>query len=227
LAAIAHGETVTLQSERKEITLDAKALSRYIGAYQLAPGAVMLVTLDNNQLISQLTNQGPIPIFPQSETMFFPKVVDAQLEFSANDAQGRPTQLTLHQNGRSMPAKRLDDAEFKRLADGAAALSKRVKDQTQLPGSEAALRRVIEEVRGGAPNYDLLGSGLAATIRQQLPQIQAQIVQLGAVRSMSFKGVGPAGADIYQVQFANGAIEFRIGIGPDGKVDPLGMRPLQ
>ena len=227
LAAIAHGETVTLQSERKEIKLDAKALSRYVGAYQLAPGAVMLVTLDNDQLISQLTNQGPIPIFPQSETVFFPKVVDAQLEFSANDAQGRPTQLTLHQDGRSMPARRLDDAEFKRLTDAAEAVSKRVKDQTALPGSESALRRIIEEVRSGNPNYDLLGSGLASTVRQQLPQIQAQIVQLGAVQSMSFKGVGPAGADIYHVQFANGVIEFRIGVGADGKVEPLGMRPVQ
>jgi len=126
-----------------------------------------------------------------------------------------------------MPARRLDDAEFKRLTDAAEAVSKRVKDQTALPGSESALRRIIEEVRSGNPNYDLLGSGLASTVRQQLPQIQAQIVQLGAVQSMSFKGVGPAGADIYHVQFANGVIEFRIGVGADGKVEPLGMRPVQ
>jgi CubicO group peptidase (beta-lactamase class C family) len=227
LAAVAHGETVTLQSDRKEITLDAKVLSRYVGVYQLAPGVNMLITLDNNQLISQMTNQGPIPIFPQSETVFFPKVVDAQLEFSGNDPQGRPTQLILQQNGRSTPAKRLDDAEFKRLTDAAAALSKRVKDQTALPGSEAALRRIIEEVRSGKPNYDLMGPNLAATVRQQLPQLQTNIVQLGSVQSMSFKGVGQAGADIYQVQFANGAMEFRIGLGPDGKVEPLGIRPAQ
>ena len=106
-------------------------------------------------------------------------------------------------------------------------LQKRVKDQTASPGSEAAVRRIIEELRSGMPNYDLLGPSLAATICQQLPQLQANIVQLGSVQSMSFKGVGPAGADIYQVQFANGAIEFRIGIGPDGKVEPFGMRPAQ
>lgn len=227
LAAIAHGEPVTMPSERREIPLDSGVLSRYVGAYQLAPAAIMLITLDNNQLISQLTNQGPIPIFPQSETVFFPKVVDAQLEFSANDAQGRPTLLTLHQNGRSIPAKRLDDAEFKRLSDAAAALSRRVKDQTALPTSEAALRRIIEEVRNGTPNYELMSPNLAATVRQQLPQVQAQIVQLGSVQSISFKGVGPAGADIYQVQFANGAREFRIGFGADGKVEPLGMGPGQ
>src|SRR5262249_19017223 len=65
LASLALGGTVTLQSERKEITLDPKILARNVGLYQMAPGVNMLVTLDNNQLISQLTGQGPIPIFPQ------------------------------------------------------------------------------------------------------------------------------------------------------------------
>ena len=226
-AAVAHGETVTLATERKEITLDVKTLSRNIGAYQLSPGVTMLVTLNNDQLISQLTNQGPVPILPQSETRFFPRGVDAELEFSGNDAQGRPTQLTLNQGGRSTLAKRLDDAEFKRLTDAAAALEKRVKDQTAMPGSEAALRRIVEEVRNGTPNYALLGADLATTTRQQLPQIQANFVRLGAVQSVSFKGVGPAGADIYQTQFANGALEMRIRLAPDGKVETFGIRPLQ
>src|SRR5712691_447746 len=136
LAAVAHGETVTLQSERKEITLDPKVLGRYVGAYQMSPAVNMLITLDNNQLLSKLTNQGAIPIFPESETKFFVKVVDAQLEFSGSDAQGRATQLILHQNGRDMPAKRLDAAVFKRLADAEAEFQKRFADQTPAPGSE-------------------------------------------------------------------------------------------
>src|SRR5258708_7821911 len=45
LAALAHGDAVKLPSERKEITLDSKVLSRYVGAYQLNPGANMLITL--------------------------------------------------------------------------------------------------------------------------------------------------------------------------------------
>jgi CubicO group peptidase (beta-lactamase class C family) len=227
LAAVAHGESVTLPSERKEITLDPKALNRYVGAYQLAPAVNMLITLDNNQLSSQLTNQGPLLIFPRSETMFFLKTVDAEIEFSGNDAQGRPAQLTLHQNGRDTTAKRLDDAEFKRIADAAAALAKRVKDQTPMPGSEAALRTSIEGLRNGRPNYDSMSPGLAATTRQQLPQLQAAIVQLGSVKSIAFKGVGPAGADIYEIKFENGSLEFRIGLGPDGKIESAGMRPVQ
>ena len=96
-----------------------------------------------------------------------------------------------------------------------------------MPGSEAAVRRIVEELRSGTPNYELMGPNLAATTRQQLPQIQANIVRLGSVQSVSFKGVGPAGADIYQTQFANGALEMRIGLGADGRVETFGIRPLQ
>ena len=229
LAGQAYGEKVTLQSERKEITLDPKMLARYVGAYQLAPGVNMLITLDNNQLLSQMTGQGSLPIFPQSETIFFPKTVDAQLEFSGSDAQGRAMQMTLHQNGRDMPAKRLDDAEVKRLTDGAAATAKRIKDQTAAPGSEAALRRLIEETRTGQPNYDLMSAGFANATRQQLPQLQGIIKQAGAVRSVTFKGVGPAGGDIYEVRFDNGAYEYRISMASDveGKIEGAGVRPIQ
>jgi hypothetical protein len=135
--------------------------------------------------------------------------------------------MTLHQNGRDITGKRLDDAEFKRLADAAALLAKRVKDQTAVPGSEAALRRLIEETRSGQPNYDLMSPGLAAATRQQLPQLQQNIVRLGAVKSISFKGVGPAGADIYEVKFENGSLEYRIFVGADGKVEGANVRPVQ
>ena len=64
-----------------------------------------------------------------------------------------------------MTAKRLDDAEAKKVADAAAAFDKRFKDQTPAPGSEAALRRMIEELRLGKPNYDLLSPDLAAATR--------------------------------------------------------------
>ena len=42
----------------------------------------MTITLDGDHLMAQLTGQGRNQIFPESETMFFLKVVDAQLEFA-------------------------------------------------------------------------------------------------------------------------------------------------
>ena len=226
LAAIAHGETVKLQSERKEITLDPKILARYVGAYQMAPGVNMLVTLENNQLFSKLGNQQAIPIFAESRTMFFPKVVDAELEFTKDDEQGRPTEMILHQNGRDQSAKRLDDAEFKRAADAAAAAAKRFKDQTAIPGSDVALRKMIEDLRLGKPDYDHMSAGLAAATRQQLPQLQSTLTQMGALQSLTFKGVGPGGADIYAVKFENGSLEYRIMLGADGKVEMAAVRPM-
>jgi CubicO group peptidase (beta-lactamase class C family) len=226
LAAIARGETVKLQSERKEITLDPTVLGRYVGAYQMAPGVNMLITLEDNRLFGQLTGQAALPIFPESETMFFLKAVDAQLEFPKNETQGKASQVTLHQNGRDMTAKRLDDAESKRLADAAAAFAKRFKDQTPAPGSDAALRKLIEDTRAGKPDYDRMSPGLAAATRQQLPQLQATITQLGALQSLSFKGVGPGGADIYAAKFENGSLEYRIWLGPDGKVESANVRPM-
>jgi CubicO group peptidase (beta-lactamase class C family) len=232
LAALAHGETVKLQTERKEITLDPKVLSRYVGAYRMPPGPggnqgpAMLITLEGNQLASKLGNQGALPIFPESETMFFLKAVDAQIEFPKDDGTGKATQLTLHQNGRDMAAKRLDDAEAQRIADAAAAVAKRFKDQTAAPGSEAALRKLIEDVRLGKPDYDTMSSGLAAATRQQLPQLQSTVTELGALQSMAFKGVGPAGPDIYQVKFEKGTLEYRIWLAPDGKVESANFRKL-
>ena len=225
LAALARGETVKLPGERKEITLDPRLLERYLGAYQLAPGVNLLITRENNQLFSQLTGQAAFPIFPESETMFFLKVVDSQIEFPKDDIQGKKSQLTIHQNGRDAPAERLDDAEAKRIADSAAAAAKRFKDQMPAPGSEAALRKMIEDMRLGKPDYDQMSPGLAAATRQQLPQLQASLTQAGALQSLTFKGVGPGGADIYSAKFENGSMEYRILLGPDGKVESATVRP--
>ena len=209
-----------------------KILARYVGAYQMAPGVNMLVTLDGNQLLTRLGNQRAVPIYPESETMFFAKVVDAKIEFAKLNAEGVPGQLILHQNGRDQPANRLSDAEFKQIeaeakeiADATEAAIKRFKDQTQDPRTEVALRRNMDELRLGQPKYELMSSGLANVTRQQLPQLKATITQLGAVESVTFKGVGPGGADIYQVKFEHGSTEWRILMQSDEKVASVGFRP--
>lgn len=113
LGAFLHGETVKLPGERKEIPLDSKVLSRYVGSYRMAQGVNLLVTLENNRLFAKLGNQQAFPIFPESPSLFFLKVVDAQIEFGKDDAQGRPTEIILHQNGRNLPGSRMGDAPAK------------------------------------------------------------------------------------------------------------------
>src|SRR6476660_248668 len=101
LAKVALGEKVVLPTERKEITVSPEILKQYVGTYELTPKFSLAITLEDGQLVSQGTNQGKVPMYAESETMFFVKLVDAEIEFVKND-KGEVTNLVLHQNGRDV-----------------------------------------------------------------------------------------------------------------------------
>lgn len=214
---------------RKEITLPKETLQQYPGLYRMQATVFMTITLDGEQLVSQLTGQGKIPIFPESDARFFPKAMPAELDFVKDDS-GKVTQLILHQNGNDVTMPRLADAEAKQIADAVAAkaawAAQRYKDQKPQPGGEEAVRRVMDELRAGKPNYDQIGATLAQVMRRQAAQIQDQLTKLGALQSITFSGVGPGGSDIYSVKFENGEMEWRIALAPDSKIDSLGLRNL-
>jgi CubicO group peptidase (beta-lactamase class C family) len=98
LAQVAHGEKVVLPSERKEITVSAAVLGAYVGTYQLTPDFSIVVTFEGGQLMAQATGQPKFPLFAESETKFFLKVVEAEVEFFKNE-KGEVTHLILHQGG--------------------------------------------------------------------------------------------------------------------------------
>jgi hypothetical protein len=96
---------------------------------------------------------------------------------------------------------------------------------TPLAGSEEMLRRYIEAVSRGEPNYDRMTSEVAAQTRQQLPLNQAILSRLGALRAMSFRGVTSMGSDIYMAHFANGTAEWRIALVKDGAIGRIALGP--
>jgi CubicO group peptidase (beta-lactamase class C family) len=101
LGKVALGEKVVLPAERKEVTLPPQSLQKYVGNYELTfPGQSVpfVITLEEGKLLAQLGKQPRFPIFAESETLFFYKVVDAQVEFMKND-KGDISGLVLHQNG--------------------------------------------------------------------------------------------------------------------------------
>lgn len=91
---------------RKEVSIERDTLARYVGKYTLGP-AEFDVTLSGEQLMVQLTGQPAVPVYAESETEFFYKVVDAQITFVLDDA-GSVQSLILHQNGMDQQAKRVD-----------------------------------------------------------------------------------------------------------------------
>ncbi len=105
LAAVAFGETVTLARERRAVELPTDVLQQVSGSYELRPDFLINVFLTDGQLMTQATGQEAFPLFAESATLFFLKVVDAQLEFQ-RDASGQVTGAVLHQGGQAIPLKR-------------------------------------------------------------------------------------------------------------------------
>jgi D-alanyl-D-alanine carboxypeptidase len=95
-----------IPSPRKEVALDPAVYDRLAGDYELAPDFIITILRREGRLISQATGQPEVELFPESETRFFLKVVDAQIDFVV-DASGRVTGLVLHQGGRDLPAKKV------------------------------------------------------------------------------------------------------------------------
>ncbi|UQR61876.1 M56 family metallopeptidase [Bradyrhizobium sp. C-145] len=84
-----------------------------------------------------------------------------------------------------------------------------------IANGEEMLRRYIEGVGRGQPDYEHMTSEVADITRQQLPFDQAILARLGALRAVSFRGVTALDSDIYIAQFANGSAEWRIGVRND------------
>ncbi|HEX9940497.1 MAG TPA: serine hydrolase [Thermoanaerobaculia bacterium] len=97
--------TDPLPQERKAIRLDPALYDALAGEYELRPGFVLTITREGDKIFAQATGQPKLEIFPESETRFFLKEVDAQLEFVRGEG-GQVTGLKLHQGGRVMEAKR-------------------------------------------------------------------------------------------------------------------------
>lgn len=93
------------QVVRSEVKVEHSVLEKYVGTYELAPGFSDTFTLERDQLMAQATHQSKFPMFPESETKFFFKVVDAEIEF-VTDADGKVTAMVLHQNGRDIKGAR-------------------------------------------------------------------------------------------------------------------------
>ena len=93
--------------EHKQVQVNTKLWEGYVGNYQLAPNFSIAITREGDHLFEQATNQPKFEIFPKSDKDYFLKVVDAQITF-VTDAQGRATELILHQGGANHHAKRVE-----------------------------------------------------------------------------------------------------------------------
>ena len=151
--------------KRTEISLNPDVLDRYLGEYELAPNMAIRIDREGKQLYAQLAGQEAVDIYPESETEFFARVVDAQLIFKM-DGKGRVNALVLLQMGQDQLATRIDgDADpvdewfGHRIADVDPAVFKKYAGRYRL-GPGAVFTVTLEDERlyvqlTGQPRFEV------------------------------------------------------------------------
>lgn len=100
-------EMAPVESYATDTSIDPEIYDDYVGRYEFPMGgAILEITREDDKLFAQLSGQSRFEIFPQSESEFFWKVVDASITFM-RDAEGTVTHAVHNQLGREFEAPRL------------------------------------------------------------------------------------------------------------------------
>jgi CubicO group peptidase (beta-lactamase class C family) len=220
LTNVAHHDAVMLISDRVPIALPAADLDRLAGPYRFADGSLLRVSRSKDHLETE--GAGPKrALYSETSSVFFSKEEDLLVAFD-RDESGSASALVLTSRGQSSRAQRITEAQ---ATEAANVLAEKMRRKVASAGTEAALRRSISEVAAGAPDYTQMTPEFATVVRQQLTQMQSIFKSWGDVKTVSFTGVAPMGADMYDVVFEKAAASFVIGLTPDGKIAMEGVQP--
>ena len=85
-------------------------------------------------------------------------------------------------------------------------------------GTEAALRRLVAGLASGSPDYDKLAPPFAEIVRRDLPMTHAMFSAMGPLKTVTFRGRGAMGDDVYNLAFANGGVIMSAALDADGRM---------
>lgn len=91
---------------RVAIKIDPRLLDDYVGKYRVA-GTVFEFRKEDDALFAYQPGVPKMQMFPESETKFFYRAIDAQFSF-VRDEDGKVNRIILHQHGRQVPGNRIE-----------------------------------------------------------------------------------------------------------------------
>ncbi len=203
-----------------EVSVDAKILDSYVGVYRYGEFGIVAITREGDRLYGQLADNPMRELAALSDTEFTTEAVNANVRFMVN-AHGQATSLTIYQEGIRIIAQR---AEAAAAAEMAIKLAAKIQSQQPTQGSDAALRRLLENFATSKPYYEAMSPVFSQLVRQQLTQLEALTKYLGPIQSITFRGVGTQGWDVYEVRFENGTSQWRIAFNSKEIIE--GARPV-
>ena len=197
------------------VSIDEAVLERYAGFYQVGEWNILTIRREGPKLFAESPSRPRTELRPTSEC-----------DFDMDDPTGIPVtfdqgpdgtvpSLRMRMKGGDLTAVRVDPATAEQVR---ARLAERIKNQRPLPGSEAAVRRMVQGLISGQPDYNEMHPALAHVTRQLLHRLHTTAAYLGDVKSIEFQGVGSQGWDIYDVHQQRGVARVRIVLRPDGQI---------
>jgi CubicO group peptidase (beta-lactamase class C family) len=201
-----------------------ESLDRFIGAYELNDGSPYVVHKEGDHLVGHIMGNPPRTLYPSSDHEFFARDIDIFLSFTL-DEKGNPTAVRHLFNGWERTGSRAPEARSRELIADVEKSAQRFKDQKPQSGSEAAVRQLLTGLAIGIPAYDRMSPRLADITRQQLPGLQSYVANLGALKTLAFKQVSPAGGDVYDVDFEKGSLRIEMHLGSDGRMEDVNFLP--
>jgi hypothetical protein len=198
----------------------APSIESVVGDYRFDSGLIMSLEKMDQTAYVKSTGQPQQALTISPDGHFNYPSIAAYLTFDVDKA-GKATKLHFHFDEKSLTAKRIDAAVAKKAND---ALDLKIKNKTHDPACAATLKRLIEEGRMGKPDYSKMTLTLAQATRTQLPMMQQRFQELGAVKEVKFLGVGPMGAEQFDLQFEKGALQSQIFCLPNGFISGAGFR---
>lgn len=99
-------EEKNVKTTTDEIVIDKNILNTYVGDYELQPGLIVSITIENGQLFALPTGQSIVKLKPLSATEFKVEGVDASFAFIPT-SDGKISSAKLSQGGQIMNAPRI------------------------------------------------------------------------------------------------------------------------
>ena len=94
------------------------------------------------------------------------------------------------------------------------------------PGTEAVLRRLVAGLATGSPDYNKLSPQFGEIVRRDLPMTHPMFSSMGELKSVTFRGRGPMGDDVYDLVFAKGGVRMSVALDAGGRMTGGMLQPV-
>jgi DNA-binding CsgD family transcriptional regulator len=94
------------------------------------------------------------------------------------------------------------------------------------PGTETVLRSLVAGLASGSPPYDKLSRQFAEGVRGDLPRTHQMFIAMGELKSVTFRGRGPRGDDVYDLVFAKGGVRMSVALDENGRMIGGMLQPV-